>query len=177
MLRKSLLMVAPVGLLALFPLVRGDSTTVGAPWISMEIPANPLDPTTRGAAFLVHAYYHENPARFPATGSAEGLVEGKRQSIRLEFTATSRPGVYAVKQQWPTSGSWVLVISLNAGETPSLLVQLGPNGGVEDASYYGLNTKTLALRSVRVVRGKIDSGQIETALRTMARVSEGHSKK
>ena len=177
MLRKSLLMVAPVSLLALFPLARADSGSVGAPWISMEIPANPLDPTTRGAAFLVHAYHHENPARFPATGSAEGLVEGKRQSIPLEFTATSRPGVYAVKQQWPASGSWILAISLNAGETPSLLVELGPNGGVEDASYYGLATKALALSSVRVVRGKIDSSQIDTALRTMAMVSEGHSRK
>lgn len=173
MSRKSLLLLAPVGLMALLPILGSKPAPVGAPWISMEIPANPLDQTTRGAAFLVHAYYHENPARFPAVGTAEGLVDGKRQSIPLEFTETSRPGVYAVKQQWPSEGHWVLAIGLNAGgEGPSLMVQLGPNGGLADDRYYREPTKVLALTSVRVVRGKVNGDRIDTALRTMAMKSE-----
>lgn len=169
MSRKHLLFAIPIGCLLLLPLTAGRSAPVGAPWVSLEVPANPMDPETRGAAFVVHAYYHQNPARYPASGTAEGLVDGKRVSIPLEFTATSRPGVYAVRQQWADEGHWVVSVGLNAGgDGPTLLVELGPNGGSEDTRFYGVPAKALALRSVRVVPGKVDAARIDAALKTLA---------
>lgn len=50
------------------------------------------------------------------TGQAEGMVNGKRQSVPLELTATSKPGVYTVRKQWPAEGKWVLVFSGTSGE-------------------------------------------------------------
>ncbi|HTE47788.1 MAG TPA: hypothetical protein VK636_21270 [Gemmatimonadaceae bacterium] len=83
------------------------------PWISIESPVNPYDASSRNAAFLVHALVREGtPALTDVTGAAEGMVDGKRQSITLHFDATSRPGVFAVRRQWPSEGTWLLRISL-----------------------------------------------------------------
>lgn len=169
MSRKRLLIAIPVGCLALLPLTANRPEPVGAPWVSLEVPANPMDPETRDAAFVVHAYYHQNPARYPASGTAEGLVDGKRVSLPLELTATSRPGVYAVRKQWADEGHWVVSVGINAGgDGPTLLVGLGPSGGSEDTGFYGPHAKVVALRSVRVVPGKVDAVRIDATLRTMA---------
>lgn len=167
MYRRILLLLSPVALLLTLGAIAQPSP-VGAPWISVEMPANPLDESTRGAAFVVRAYYHENPARFPIAGRAEGLVNGERQTIELQVTETPQAGVYVVKQQWPSQGHWLLAMNVAIESGPSLVVELGPNGGVSDGAYYGGPTKTLAVRSVRVVRGKINGNRIEQALRTMA---------
>jgi hypothetical protein len=83
------------------------------PWISIESPVNPFDASARGAAFLVHAAVREGtPALTDVTGTAEGLVAGVRKSTPLRFTATNTPGVFAVRKQWPSEGTWLLRISL-----------------------------------------------------------------
>ncbi|HEX6058177.1 MAG TPA: hypothetical protein VFZ11_04085, partial [Gemmatimonadaceae bacterium] len=61
--------------------------TAGPPWISIEYPANPLDRTTKGAYLLVHAFHHGTPVGLPVRGTAEGLVNGARRTIALDFTA------------------------------------------------------------------------------------------
>jgi hypothetical protein len=87
----------------------------GPPWISIEMPANPLDPTSRGALLLVHAFHHGSPIALPVSGTAEGLVDGRRRTVTLAFTPTSRPGVYALRYEPPREGSWMLVIRVTQG--------------------------------------------------------------
>ena len=67
-------------------------TLSGPPWISIEHPVNPYDATTRDAFLLVHAFHHGTPQNFPVTGTAEGMVDGQRRTVNLEFTRTSRSG-------------------------------------------------------------------------------------
>jgi hypothetical protein len=107
----------------------------GPPWISIEYPVNPFDRTTRGAHLLVHAYYHGTPAGYPVSGTAEGIVNGERRTISLQFQATSRTGVYALRKQWPSEGSWTLVIAVTQGDhdragVAQALVELSPTGSV-----------------------------------------------
>lgn len=102
----------------------------GPPWISIEVPPNPLDPETRDAFLVVHTYHHERVAASRVTGKAEGLVNGERRSIPLELTATSRPGVHALAKQWPDEGVWVLVISTVGRSEASALVELAIDGSV-----------------------------------------------
>jgi hypothetical protein len=104
----------------------------GPPWISIEYPANPLDPSTRGAYLLVHAFHHQIPTSSPVRGTAEGLVNGERKTITLRFDTTSRPGVYALRKQWSDDGLWSLVISVVAHEDniAQALVELSPDGGI-----------------------------------------------
>ncbi len=169
MTRASILRLAPLGALLFLPFaLPSPSQPVGPPWISLEMPANPLDPATRGAAFLVHAYHHGSPTGFPVTGTADGLVDGERQSVDLEFRETSRPGVYAVDQQWPAKGHWIVTVSVAGAAEASVMVELGADGGVDDDRYFGSSMKVLSLRSVRVVQGAPSARRINNALRAMA---------
>lgn len=83
----------------------------GPPWIAIEYPANPLDPNTRGAFCTVRTYHHENLMLFDISGTAEGLVNGKRQSVRLDIRRTPTAGLYTVFWKKPAEGQWALVIS------------------------------------------------------------------
>jgi hypothetical protein len=125
------LVISAAGALAV--MAAGPSARVaGPPWISIEYPANPLDPSTRGAYLLVHAFHHQTPTFSPVHGTAEGLVNGERKSMVLRFDSTSRPGVYALRKQWSDEGVWSLVISVVPHEDniAQALVELSPDGGV-----------------------------------------------
>lgn len=145
------------------------SSAVGAPWVALETPANPLDAATRGAALVVRVYYHARPADLPISGTAEGLVDGRRQSVPLEFTPTGTAGVYALRQQWPAKGQWLLAVSVDDGRWANMVVELGPDGGISDGGYLEWQAKAVALRSVRVVRQLPDAAAVDRALRTLAR--------
>ena len=108
------------------------SVRLGPPWISIEVPPNPFDRASRGAFLLVHAFHHGTPAAFPVTGTAEGIMNGERRSVKLDFQQTSRPAVYALRKQWPSEGAWVLVISVTqeGNDVASALVELGASGEV-----------------------------------------------
>jgi hypothetical protein len=98
----------------------------GPPWIAIEYPANPWDPASRGAVLLVHAFHHGTPMAFPVSGTAEGLVDGRRRSVPLTLERTSRTGVYAVRQQWADEGDWTLVLTVTQGrdDVAQALVQV-----------------------------------------------------
>lgn len=108
------------------------STVAGPPWISIEYPVNPYDASTRSAYLVVHAYHHGTPTAFPVRGTAEGIVNGARRSMALNFAATSRPGVFALTQQWPNAGTWTLLLSVVQGPEDSVtaVVELGTSGTV-----------------------------------------------
>jgi hypothetical protein len=98
----------------------------GPPWISIELPANPYDASTRGAYLVVHAFHHGTPIGFPVAGRAEGIVNGERKSVTLKFQETGRPGVYALTNQWGNAGEWTLMITVNQGKNDgaTALVQI-----------------------------------------------------
>lgn len=87
----------------------------GPPWIAIEYPVNPYDPTTRDAVLLVHSFHHGTPTAFPVSGTAEGLVGNARKAMPLTLQRTSRAGVYALSNQWGPSGEWTLVLTVEQG--------------------------------------------------------------
>jgi len=116
-------MFASIHALALAALLGLSS---GPPWISIEYPVNPHDQSMRGAFLLVHTFHHSTPIVYAVEGTAEGIVNGERRTIKLEFTETSRTGVYGLRRQWPTEGVWTLVIKGGA----TAVVELGADGAV-----------------------------------------------
>lgn len=103
----------------------------GPPWISIETPPNPFDPTTRGAFLTVHTFHHGDVVASGVSGTAEGLVSGARRTIPLVFDTTSRRGTYALRKQWPTDGTWMLVINTGGqAQGVTALVELSPQGDV-----------------------------------------------
>lgn len=107
------------------------SRSFGPPWISIETPPNPFDPATRGAFLIVHTFHHREIVASPVSGTAEGIISGTRRSIPLAFDTTSRRGSYALRRQWPTEGTWMLVIRAGEGSGGvTALVDIGAAGTV-----------------------------------------------
>lgn len=104
----------------------------GPPWIAIEYPTNPHDPGTRGAFLTVRTYHHGDLTSFDISGTAEGLVNGQRQSAKLDIRRLPRVGTYAVHWRKPAQGSWALVISTtrDGAAMASALVDIDGRGGV-----------------------------------------------
>ena len=104
---------------------------LGPPWISIEYPGNPFDRDHHDAYLYVHTFHHQNAINTTPRGTAEGIVGGQRRSIALAFEPTSRPGTFALRQQWPREGTWMLVIATGPAEgSATALVDIGPAGDV-----------------------------------------------
>lgn len=130
MIRRSLTVAALAALT--LAISAAAPSTLGPPWISIEYPPSPYDATTRDAFLLVHTFHHGTPIVAPVSGRAEGIVSGERRSVALKLGGTSRTGVYALKKQWPTDGTWVLFISANQGpdDDVTAVVELNASGQV-----------------------------------------------
>ncbi|MEP7345881.1 MAG: hypothetical protein ABI877_11460 [Gemmatimonadaceae bacterium] len=141
------------------------TTVVGPPWISIEYPVNPYDQTTRDAFLLVHAFHHGTPTDFPVSGTAEGLVNGQRRSVSLEFTKTSRPGAFGLKKQWPTDGVWTLVVSVSQGKDDAIyaIVDLSASGTVASVRVPTREEKGWVLPA------KLAMSEVDASLRARAR--------
>ena len=153
-----------LGLAAVASAVFTAPVLAGPPWISIELPVNPYDQSMRGAFLLVHAFHHGTPMGFLVTGTAEGIVNGERRSLKLEFDETARAGVFALKRMWPGEGTWTLVIKVNQGpdDAATAVVDLGPDGEV--ASIRVPTTQ----RGSWTVPAKVSLSDVDSALRARA---------
>ena len=113
-----------------------STALAGPPWIAIEYPANPFDRTSRDAFLTVRTYHHGQIIAKTVTGTAEGVVNGKRQSMKLDIRPGSQPGMYVVRWERPALGRWVLVI--NSGNQgiidATAVVEISPTGGVANVS-------------------------------------------
>ena len=120
--------------LAIVPLLLVIATPVlaGPPWITIEYPGNPFDQQVRDAFLVVHSYHHNTPVGLPVSGTAEGVVNGQRRTIKLQFVPLRREGAFALKKQWPDEGRWLLALHVTQGEgewnTATALVRLAADG-------------------------------------------------
>ncbi len=161
-------LVGTLGLMTAGNPVDARAATAGPPWISIETPVNPYDATTRNAFLLVHAFHHGTPVAVPVSGTAEGLVNGERRSVKLAFTTTSRAGAYALTNQWGDAGIWTLVIAVrqHEGDEAQALVDVGTNGEVTRVHV----PTRVAERGIPLPRTE-SSQEIDAALRLRARSS------
>src|SRR5260370_933178 len=64
----------------------------------------------KDAALIVRTFGCHQPADANVTVTAEGIVDGRRQSAPVDLKADAK-GVYSIHQQWPEEGKWVLVLT------------------------------------------------------------------
>src|SRR5687768_10041413 len=95
---------------------------------------DPADTKFKDSAIVVRTFECNKLKDIPVAATAEGMVNGRRQSVTLQLKPIS-PGVYAITRQWPAKGNWVVAISSELyGNTRTALVELGPQGEVRTAS-------------------------------------------
>jgi hypothetical protein len=148
------------------PVLAATMAFMGPPWISIETPPNPYDSASRGAYLLVHAFHHGTPVNFPVSGTAEGIVDGARRTISLEFGNTSRPGVYALRKQWPDKGVWTLVVGVTQGDgemnTVKAVVEIGSGGEVASV------VVPTRMQGIHRVPAPVSMADVESSLKTRA---------
>ena len=129
-------MLRKLALAAVLSSVVVTTAIAGPPWIAIEYPVNPHDPNTRGAFCTVRTYHHGDLMAFDITGTAEGLVNGKRQSVRLDIRRLPQAGTYAVRWQKPAEGNWAIVISTarDGNYMASALIDVDSRGRVASVS-------------------------------------------
>lgn len=113
-----------------------STALAGPPWIAIEYPANPFDRTSRDAFLTVRTYHHGDLMATTVTGTAEGVVNGKRQSVPLDIRPGSQTGMYVVRWQRPAVGRWVLVINsgMQGVIDATAVVEISPTGSVASVS-------------------------------------------
>jgi len=156
--------LAACGLALVLTLTSG--VLAGGFQLSVEAPSASNSPQLKDAALVVRTFGCMKPADAQLTATAEGIVNGKRQSVPLDIKDVGT-GVYTIKQQWPSEGFWVVAINGDySGMTSSLLVELAPNGKV-----YADTRIVEGSRKGTHVRGsqkKWTAADIETTLKTVA---------
>ncbi|HJQ68397.1 MAG TPA: hypothetical protein VKA70_05480 [Blastocatellia bacterium] len=142
-------------------MVWATTALAGGFQIAVEAPPQ-SDPELKNAALIVRTFGCNQPSDANVTATAEGLVAGARQSVKLDLVPTSK-GVYAINQQWPAEGHWVVAITgLYAGHTSSALVKLGPGGKLE------ITNGVKKHKTIQVVGRKLTSEEIDAALQSLA---------
>ena len=98
----------------------------GALLLEIGNPAGNPEAMKDHAALIVRTTSCHSPEKTTIWATAEGVLNGRRQSIPLKVISLSTPGTFAVTQEWPSSGSWVIkAVATNPeyqGYTPSVLV-------------------------------------------------------
>ncbi|HTA43528.1 MAG TPA: hypothetical protein VK789_13830 [Bryobacteraceae bacterium] len=107
-------------------------------------PVASQDFATKSAAFVFRTAGCAAPEKPEVSATAEGLVEGTRRTLPLKVNPSSKPGVYAVFQQW-TGGRWMVVLKGSCGSAQAgAIVPVGPRGFVREDSKFFTHPATAA---------------------------------
>jgi hypothetical protein len=107
---------ASLGLALGILLAAAGPALAGGFYVALERPATAGDPRLKDAVLIVRPNGCIQPGTTGVSVTAEGLVNGRRQSIAVPVVRLS-PDVYAIQQQWPAEGAWLLVIRGSAQHT------------------------------------------------------------
>ena len=101
----------------------------GGFWLQLGNPEANAEARQAHAVLTIQAAGCHDPASAKVTATAVGVVHGERRTIPLNLTPLARPGFYALAQQWPKEGKWVLHLEAHSDSAvTSTLVTAGPEG-------------------------------------------------
>jgi len=149
-------------------LAMSASSFGGGIQFSVETPKAPADAQMKDVVLVARAFSCFQPTDTKVSGTAEGLINGNRKSIALELSPIGQ-GVYAIRQQWPSEGIWVLALAMTATNyemAVSALVELGPNGKVLPGTR--LDAGQVKGVHARGSRRQLAAADIDSALRKSA---------
>ena len=155
---------------ALLALTGVPSAKAGGFQISVQTP-DTAKMSMKDAVLVVRTFGCMQPADANVTINAEGMVAGRRQTVPVQLHADDT-GVYAIRQQWPAEGKWVLVLTgALHGMTSTVFVELGDKGKVYADTL--LEAGQLTGKHARGLRRTPTSSDVEAALKAnISRIAE-----
>jgi hypothetical protein len=115
--------------MAVMTLACAGQLLAGGFYLQVGNPAANAEARKLGAAVVIKATGCHDPASAKVTATATGVVNGQRRTIPLEVKALRAEGEFAVTQQWPKEGKWVIqVVGTNAEQFTNTLIAAGPGG-------------------------------------------------
>jgi hypothetical protein len=144
---KQLRVMAAITFAAVMPLLAGGF------YLEVGNPTANSDPKAKDALFVVRATGCHEPEKASFTATAEGKVNGKRESVPLKLVPLSQPGSYAVKREFPADGKWVVTVAglSVVGQITSIAVPV--------------NEKGFDRASIKFVPGKLVREDVEEMIR------------
>jgi hypothetical protein len=101
----------------------------GGFWLQLGNPTASPEAQKHNAVLVIKAVGCHDPASAQVSATAIGMVEGQRRTIPLTLTRLSETGTYALSQQWPKAGRWVIrLVAKNGEQFTNTLVTAGPDG-------------------------------------------------
>jgi hypothetical protein len=117
-------------ILVVLALAEGFTFAIGNPVASQDF-------RFKSAAFALRTEGCAEPAKSQINGTAEGIVKGERRSVVLRVMSASKPGFYAVDQNWPPEGEWVVSLrGTCAGQSAGAIIPMGPKGFIRESSKF-----------------------------------------
>jgi hypothetical protein len=80
----------------------------GALLLVVDDPATNHEAQSKHAVVMVRMTACHSPEKTVIAATAEGIVEGKRQTIPLKVINLATPGEFAVAREWPRDGVWTV---------------------------------------------------------------------
>jgi len=110
-------------------LVLAGRLLAGGFWLQLGNPEASPEAQKANAVVIIKAVGCHDPATATVSAAAIGLVDGHRQTIALKVTPLAAPGTFALSQQWPKEGRWVIQLTGKNGEQfTNTLISAGPDG-------------------------------------------------
>jgi hypothetical protein len=110
-------------------LVLAGQLFAGGFWLQLGNPEASAEARKAGAVVTIKAVGCHDPATAQVTATAIGTVDGRRQTIALKLTPLSETGMFALSQQWPKEGRWVIeLVGKNGEQFTNTLIAAGPQG-------------------------------------------------
>jgi hypothetical protein len=101
----------------------------GGFWLQLGNPDASMEARKVNAVLTIKATGCHDPAVAKVTATAIGIVNGERRTIPLKLDKLSEPGAYALSQQWPKEGKWVIeLVGRNDEQFTNTLLVAGPEG-------------------------------------------------
>ena len=151
---------------ALTAVTAAPALAKGSPWVSVEMRGH-RSANTLGW-LVIRTFHHSDAVGYPLTGTAEGLVNGRRVSVALRFESINvdrEAGVFLVPIVWQQGSPWVLNIALDAGGHAGAGVVVGVGASGEPAF-------VRFPRSVEGATRPATAGEVERLLAALAESRE-----
>lgn len=132
------------------------SAWAGGFWVETGLPS--AEAAAAGIAANIRPMGCHKPANATFRGEARGIVDGKHQTVSLQFVRTS-DGLAQIQRNWPEKGVWVLAVTASyRGATHGLLMETKPDNPARIADG----------APQQQARRAFTSGEIESALQDLA---------